>query len=121
MLTDYHVHLRPDDLDATAESAFTAENAERYRAVATERGIAELGVSEHIHRFRQSLDIWDHAWWRDNARDDVDAYCEFVRSETDLRLGIEADFLPGREDRTAELPGGARLGLRGGIGALRGG
>jgi histidinol-phosphatase (PHP family) len=100
MLTDYHVHLRPDDLDATGESAFTAENAERYRTVATERGITELGVSEHIHRFRQSLAIWDHGWWRDNARDDVDAYCEFVRSETDLRLGIEADFIPGREDRT---------------------
>ena len=37
------------------------------------------------------------------ARDDVDAYCEFVREETDLRLGIEADFVPGAEDRIANL------------------
>jgi histidinol-phosphatase (PHP family) len=103
MLTDYHVHLRPDDLDATAERAFTAENAERYRLAATERGIAELGVSEHIHRFRQALRIWDHPFWRESARDDVDAYCEWVRAETDLRLGIEADFVPGREDRTANF------------------
>ena len=33
------------------------------------------------------------------AHDDLDDYCDFVREETDLRLGIEADFVPGREDR----------------------
>ena len=27
----------------------------------------------------------------------------FVRGDTDLRLGIEADFVPGREDRMANL------------------
>ncbi|HEV7461847.1 MAG TPA: histidinol-phosphatase [Solirubrobacteraceae bacterium] len=103
MLTDYHVHLRPDDLDATAERHFTAANADRYREVASERGIAELGVAEHVHRFTQSLDVWGHPWWQRNARDDLDAYCEFVREETDLRLGIEADFVPGAEDRIANL------------------
>ena len=37
------------------------------------------------------------------AHDDLDAYCAFVREQTDLRLGIEADFVPGAEDRTANL------------------
>ena len=103
MLTDYHVHLRPDDRDATVERYFTAGNAERYRAVAEERGIAELGVSEHVYRFQQALSVWDHPFWREQARDDLEAYCQFVREETDLRLGVEADFIPGREDRTANL------------------
>jgi histidinol-phosphatase (PHP family) len=103
MLTDYHVHLRSDDLDATAAAHFTTANAERYRTVAGERGIAELGVSEHIYRFAQALDAWQHPFWRENARDDLDEYCEFVREQTDLRLGIEADFVPGREDRIANL------------------
>jgi histidinol-phosphatase (PHP family) len=103
MLTDYHVHLRPDDPDTPASRFFTQENAERYREAAAERGITELGVSEHIHRFQQSLEIWDHPWWQQNAFDDVDEYCRFVREETDLRLGIEADFVPGREDRTANF------------------
>ena len=103
MLTDYHVHLRPDAEDTPPARYFTAANAERYREVAGERGIAELGVAEHIHRFTQSLDVWDHPWWRKWARDDVDAYCAFVREETDLRLGIEADFVAGREDRLARL------------------
>ena len=64
-------------------------------------------MAEHIHRFTQSLDVWRHPWYRHWARDDLDAYCEFVREETDLRLGIEADFLPGREDRMATLLDGA--------------
>ena len=58
MLTDYHVHLRPDEDASTAERYFTSENAGRYREVAEERGIEELGVAEHIHRFVQSLDVW---------------------------------------------------------------
>jgi histidinol-phosphatase (PHP family) len=103
VLTDYHLHLRPDELDATAERHFTAANVERYREVAAERGIAELGVSEHIYRFKQALDVWQHPLWLEHARDDLEAYCMFVREQTDLRLGIEADFVPGGEDRMANL------------------
>jgi histidinol-phosphatase (PHP family) len=103
MLTDYHTHLRPDDLEATAGQYFTSENAGRYRKGANERGIAELGVSEHIYRFAQALEVWQHPFWRQYAHDDLDAYCQFVREQTDLRLGIEADFIPGAEDRTANL------------------
>jgi histidinol-phosphatase (PHP family) len=103
MLTDYHLHLRPDDLEATAEQYFTSENAERYRQGANERGIAELGVSEHIYRFAQALEVWQHPFWRQYAHDDLNAYCCFVREQTDLRLGIEADFILGVEDRTANL------------------
>jgi histidinol-phosphatase (PHP family) len=103
MLTDYHLHLRPDELDATAAAYFTTSNVERYREVAAEQGIVELGVSEHIHRFRQALELWQHPFWRENAIDDLDDYCRFVREKTDLRLGIEADFVPGAEDRTANL------------------
>ena len=80
MLTDYHVHLRPDDLEHTAAEAFTPANADRYRETAESRGVQELGVSEHIYRFTAALDVWQHPLWRDNATDDIDAYCEFVRA-----------------------------------------
>jgi len=103
MLTDYHVHLRPDDLNARADERFTAENAARYRALANQRGIAELGVSEHVYRFAQALTVWQHPLWQRFAIDDLSDYCEFVRERTDLRLGIEADFVPGGEDRMANL------------------
>jgi histidinol-phosphatase (PHP family) len=103
MLTDYHVHLRTDDVDASAAEAYSNANVERYREAAAERGIAELGASEHIYRFTQVLDIWRHPFWAQYARDDLDAYCSFIREQTDLRLGIEADFVPGGEDRLANL------------------
>jgi histidinol-phosphatase (PHP family) len=102
MLTDYHLHLRPDEEGTTAERYFTTENVDRYLEAAAAAGVEELGVSEHIYRFTQALDLWQHPLWTENALDDLDAYCEFVRS-TPLRLGIECDFVPGAEDRTASL------------------
>jgi histidinol-phosphatase (PHP family) len=109
LLTDYHVHLRPDSRENTAERYFTSANAEHYRETATERGIAELGVAEHVYRFSAALDIWEHPFWRRYAVDDLDAYCGFVREETDLRLGIEMDFVPAREDRIANVLDGRDL------------
>jgi histidinol-phosphatase (PHP family) len=103
VLTDYHVHLRPDETENTAQRFFTTANAERYREAAAERGIEELGVAEHVYRFSQALEVWEHPFWLTYAVDDLDDYCGFVREETDLKLGIEADFIPGREDRMANL------------------
>jgi len=103
MLTDYHLHLRPDEDDASAERFYTSANVERYRVSASEQGVSELGVSEHVYRFRQALALWRHPFWERYAVDDIDDYCGFVLEETDLRLGIEADFVAGAEDRTAAL------------------
>jgi histidinol-phosphatase (PHP family) len=102
LLTDYHLHLRPDEDGTEPARYFTQENVDRYREAASERGIEELGVSEHVHRFTRALDVWEHPFWKRWAVDDLDEYAEFVRG-TDLRLGIEADYVPGREDRMASL------------------
>jgi len=102
MLTDYHLHLRPDEPETTPERYFTAENVERYREAAAAAGIDELGVSEHVYRFTQALALWRHPFWEEQARDDLDSYCEFVRA-AGFKLGVECDFVPGAEDRTATL------------------
>jgi histidinol-phosphatase (PHP family) len=102
VLTDYHLHLRPDEPDTTAERYFTAENVERYRDAAAAAGIEELGASEHVYRFRQALDLWRHPFWEEQACDDLDAYCEFLRG-AGLRVGVECDFVAGAEDRIADL------------------
>src|ERR1700754_4096095 len=102
MLLDYHLHLRPDEDGTSFDHYFTEENVERYLAAARERGIEELGVSEHVYRFTAALDLWSHPLWVENAVDDIDAYCEFVRG-TPLRLGIECDYIPGAEERTEAL------------------
>jgi histidinol-phosphatase (PHP family) len=102
MLTDYHLHLRPDEDGTSFERYFTTANVERYLEAAAAAGIEELGVSEHVYRFRQALELWQHPLWVENAVDDVDAYCEFVRG-TPLRLGIECDYIPGAEERIEAL------------------
>jgi histidinol-phosphatase (PHP family) len=103
LLTDYHVHLRADADDQPPErGAFTVENVDRYLAAAEDAGVAELGCSEHVYRFTAALDVWRHPFWEEQARDDLDAYCDFVRT-TSLKLGLEMDFVPGAEDRTRNL------------------
>jgi histidinol-phosphatase (PHP family) len=102
VLTDYHVHLRPDDPDASPRRYFSEENVERYLDAAGRAGVEELGVAEHVYRFREALEISRHPLWEEMAHDDLDSYCEFVRT-TPLRLGIEADFVPRAEDRIATL------------------
>jgi histidinol-phosphatase (PHP family) len=102
VLTDYHVHLRPDEEDTPPERYFTDANVARYREAADAAGIAELGVSEHVHRFRQALDVWRHPFWEGSARDDLDAYCDFL-AQGPLRAGIEADYLAGLEDEVGDL------------------
>ena len=94
--TDYHLHLRPDERghrrpSATSPPPTPSATARR----PSERGIAELGVSEHVHRFTRRSTSGSTRSGAQSAVDDLDAYCEFVREETDLRLGIEADFVPG--------------------------
>jgi histidinol-phosphatase (PHP family) len=101
VLTDYHLHLRPDDA-GPADEAFTEDNVERYLTAAAEQGIAELGVSEHVYRFTEALEVWRHPYWEGQARDDLDAYCEFVRG-TPLKLGLEADYIRGAEDQIANM------------------
>lgn len=98
MLTDYHVHLRPDEDDTPPERYFTDANAARYRAAADAAGIAELGIAEHIHRFVQALEIWRHPFWVEQAIDDLDAYCDFLVT-AGLKVGIEADHVAGAEER----------------------
>jgi histidinol-phosphatase (PHP family) len=107
MLTDYHTHLRPDAVDATAEKFFNEDNLVRYLEVAAEHGIEELGFAEHVYRFREALDLWRHPFWEQNAVDDLDAYCDFLlqmrAAGHPVKLGIEMDYIPGREERIAAL------------------
>jgi histidinol-phosphatase (PHP family) len=107
VLTDYHTHLRPDDPTASPREFFTEQNVMRYLEAAKSRGIAELGFSEHVYRFTDALSIWRHPFWEEYAQDDLDAYCDFVVSMKaaghPVKLGIEVDYISGREQQIREL------------------
>jgi histidinol-phosphatase (PHP family) len=103
MLTDYHTHLRPDVGDTPPERYFTEANVRRYLEVAAERGVTELGFSEHVYRFREALDIWLHPFWRECAHDSLDEYVEFLAGMDGVKLGLEVDWIEGREEEVARL------------------
>jgi histidinol-phosphatase (PHP family) len=104
MLTDYHTHLRPDRKDTPPSAYFTEDNVQRYLDAAAARGIEELGFSEHVYRFRESLEIWQHPFWRECAQDPLDEYVEFLTAMP-VRVGLEVDWIPGREEQIARLIG----------------
>jgi histidinol-phosphatase (PHP family) len=110
MLTDYHTHLRPDVADTPPERFFTEQNVRRYLAAASERGIEELGFSEHVYRFREALQVWRHPFWEECAQDRLDEYVEFVagmkRDWPGLKLGLEVDWIAGREEQISQLVDG---------------
>ena len=103
MLTDYHLHLRPDEPDTAAGALL--HRRER-RALPRRRrrrpGSTSWASPSTSTASPRRSSLWRHPFWEEQARDDLDAYCEFVRG-TPLRLGIECDFVPGAEDRTATL------------------
>jgi histidinol-phosphatase (PHP family) len=81
---------------------FTEENVQRYLAAARERGIEELGFSEHVYRFRESLDVWQHPFWRACAHDSLAEYFEFLAAMP-VKAGLEVDWIPGREEQLAAI------------------
>ena len=54
MLVDYHMHLE--------RGPFAREWLDRFLATARERGVAEIGVSEHIYRFNEAQAAYG-PWW----------------------------------------------------------
>jgi histidinol-phosphatase (PHP family) len=106
-LTDYHVHLRPDEAGTDASAYFTEANVARYVERAEERGIDELGFSEHVYRFREALGVWRHPYWVEQAVEPLDDYVEFLLAMRaagyPVKLGLELDYVPGREEELAAI------------------
>jgi histidinol-phosphatase (PHP family) len=103
-ITDYHLHLRGDDLSARAADHFTQENIARYVEAAREAGVTDLGCAEHMYRFTEALTVWRHPFWDEWAIDDIDQYVEAVKASP-IKLGIEGDYVLGAEEKLETLLG----------------
>jgi len=119
MLVDWHMHLE--------RGPFTPAWLDRFLATARERGLAEIGISEHIYRFRESQEAYGawwgtveasertgpeqqprpgtaafaERWWTERGTQSLREYTTLVREAGErglpVRLGIEADYFPGAE------------------------
>jgi histidinol-phosphatase (PHP family) len=96
MLVDYHCHLAPDD-EQLGPAFMTDEWIAVYAAAARARGVGELALTEHCHRFRQAAGISQHEFWNETAHADLDVYVGVLATARDagqpIRVGIELDWL----------------------------
>ena len=118
MIVDYHMHLRAPD----ESIEHTVEAVERYVETAAERGIDEIGFTEHVYYFEQTRPLWSMPYHLERCVYDIEPYVDAVveakRRGDPVKLGIEVDYEPGRE---AGDRGGARavsVGLRPGLDPL---
>ncbi len=103
MIVDYHLHLR----DEAGELEHSVAAVERFAEAADRRGVAEIGLTEHVYYFRQTERLWTVPYQIDRCRHDLDRYCDAVldakRAGMPVKLGLEVDYVRGREDETHEL------------------
>ena len=66
MIVDYHMHLR----DADGEIDFRVDAIEPFVEVAQERGVDEIGFSEHVYYFSQTREIWTVPYQSERCRYD---------------------------------------------------
>lgn len=99
MLIDYHMHLERGD--------FSRDWLGRFLETAQARGVDEIAITEHSYRFRQTAGLL-YAWWEERegeAREDLDEYVALINAAKKdgwpVKLGIEVDYVPGREEEIA--------------------
>jgi histidinol-phosphatase (PHP family) len=103
VIVDYHMHLRNE----REEIDHTVEAVERFCEVAAGRGLHEIGFSEHVYYFRQTRSLWTVPYQTERCVYDLDAYCgavvEAKRRGLAVKLGLEVDYVRGREEETHAL------------------
>ena len=108
MIVDYHMHLRtPGKAGGEGSVEHTVEAVERYVEAAAERGVDEIGFTEHGYYFRELERLVDHPYQRDKIGHDLDRYCDAVveakRRGFPVKLGLEVDYAPGSEPELARV------------------
>lgn len=111
MRLDYHMHLEKGSL--------TIDYLEQFWQVARKRNIDEIGISEHGHNFREYQPIMGHLgqgqdaypelaeWLQGKFTYRMDDYVALIeegkRRGWHIKLGVEMDYIPGKEAEIARL------------------
>ncbi|MHA6259262.1 histidinol phosphate phosphatase domain-containing protein [Sporosarcina sp. CAU 1771] len=105
---------------------FSEEWLNLYLRKAKEIGLKEVGIVDHLYRFKETASYFEkymnideddvigteqRAWLTIVMTEDMGAFTEFITSQKEvwakegiqLRLGIEADYFPGGEEELSKL------------------
>jgi histidinol-phosphatase (PHP family) len=126
-MSDYHIHLHPHAGDHTPGDApqghYPEGHLSAYVEAALERGVTELGFTEHLYRCREAAPVLGRFWEDESTPPDVaaltadmvaddltlslDDYVNTVLAAKDsglpVKLGLEVDFFPETIEAVAEL------------------
>ena len=97
------MHLR----DPEERIDHSIEAVEKFVEVAAARGVDEIGFTEHVYYFEQTRQLWDEQYMIDRCIYDLDRYVGAVTEAKErslpVKLGLEVDYVAGREPETADL------------------
>jgi histidinol-phosphatase (PHP family) len=103
VIVDYHMHLR----NGSGEIAHETSAVDPFVASAREAGVDEIGFTEHIYYFKQTRSLWTVPYHMERCVYDIEAYVSAVVAARDrglpVKLGLEVDYVPGREEETRDL------------------
>lgn len=103
MIADYHMHLR----NGREEIAHDTWSVEPFVDAARAAGVDEIGFTEHVYYFKQTRALWTVPFQTDRCVYDLEVYVEAVVQARDrglpVKLALEVDYVPGREDETRAL------------------
>jgi histidinol-phosphatase (PHP family) len=108
VILDYHMHLRgpaPDGGEGPLDHR--VEAIEPYVEAARAAGVDEIGFTEHVYYFRQTRPLWHVPYHTERCVFDLEPYVtailEAKQRGLPLKLGLEVDYEPGREEETRDL------------------
>jgi histidinol-phosphatase (PHP family) len=82
-------------------------SVEPFVETAREAGVDEIGFTEHVYYFVQTRSLWTVPYQTERCVYDLEPYVEAIVQAQErglpVKLGLEVDYVPGREDETREL------------------
>ena len=103
MIVDYHMHLR----NSRGEIVHEPRTVEPFVAVAKAAGVDEIGFTEHGYYFTQLRSLWTVPYQTERCVFDLEPYVDAVVHARErglpVKLGLEVDYVAGREDETRAL------------------
>jgi histidinol-phosphatase (PHP family) len=103
VIVDYHMHLR----DAKGAIDHDVAAVEPFVERAAERGVDEIGFTEHVYYFEQTKDFWPWPYYRERCHFDLDTYVDALvearRRGLPVKVGLEVDWAFERADELAAV------------------
>jgi histidinol-phosphatase (PHP family) len=103
VIPDYHMHLR----NGREEIAHDTWSVEPFVDAARAAGVDEIGFTEHGYYFRQMRSLWTVPYHTERCVYDLEPYVDAIVQARvrglPVKLGLEVDYVPGREEETRDL------------------